>query len=63
MLRPTKLDSLVTSVLLVSDVNSLASLAPAHQTTDENAFLNDTFPQNHRLKRKSNLSDACLSKY
>lgn len=44
-------------------MNSLVSPAPVRQATDENAFLNDTFPQNHHLKRKLNLSDVRLSIY
>lgn len=42
--------SLLTSILVVSAVNSLASPASIHQTTDGNDVLNDSFLQNHRLK-------------
>lgn len=62
-LRTTKLDSLVTSILLVSAVNFLVSPSPAHQATNENAFLNGKFPQNHRLKKNLNLSDVRLSTF
>lgn len=62
-LRPTKFDSLITSILLVSVVNFLVSPSPAHRATDENAFLNGKFPQNHRLKKNLNLSDERLATF